>query len=335
MGRAEAIKLNTEGVLLKPSKSLHMYVRYMEENLLRIFSIDGTPKCTITDKICTSHFDQCSITTDDSYVYCLNYNRCKDPSVLNASALPTFHYYSSVKKHLAMNLKIPPLIFVDAALSPIQNNIYAYHAQPFRFPLKKTDTDNSKTFNDEEINRGIYLYNCNLDTWFPVPSTKKLLQLSCMTVCENMLYLIGGQNANRSSENYSQFYDFRVGIWQALPRSFSTHVGAGCSTMNGKIYVCGGPGKIAELYDPIAGKWDLIAPMSTDACFHSVIPYMGRLWAMGNYKRDYVSTSFICSDDLSIDVYSATSNLWTISSMMTEAAVNTTNPHTVIDNIVL
>ena len=106
---------------------------------------------------------------------------------------------------------------------------------------------------------------------------------------------------------------------------------AGCSTLNGKIYVCGGPERNAQRYDPIAGKWDLIVSMNADACFHSVIPYLGKLC----YKHNDANTCFICSDDLPIDVYDPTLNQWAISSIMIEAAVHTTNPHTVIDNIVL
>ena len=54
-----------------------------------------------------------------------------------------------------------------------------------------------------------------------------------------------------------------------------------------------------------------------------------------NFTHNDAHTSFVCSNDLSIDVYDPTLNQWAISSIMTEAAVHTTNPHTVIDNIVL
>jgi len=142
-------------------KSLNVYVKYSRKNLIRVFSVQNTERCSLACQISATDSNQWveSIAIGD-YLYSLHYVR-RNPKIANISN-QSFSAYTSVDMRSSLSLTIPPVIFDDVNLCSIRNNIYAYN-QTLSRRIPKTNSLNSSTFNDEEIERGIYVYNCELD----------------------------------------------------------------------------------------------------------------------------------------------------------------------------
>jgi len=184
-------------------------------------------------------------------------------------------------------------------------------------------------FNDEEAQRGIYLFNLERGCWFPVPAMRNKVDDACMATCDDILYLFGG-NANANSPNvYSQAYDHRTGEWRKLAKSIHEHEGAACCELGGKIYVCGGSSDWnVERYDSAADKWETLQSLNVPMIHHRLVPYAKRLWAMGSYIDNEPSCN------LTIEIYNPQSNKWTLSSILREAAKKVTT-HVFIQDAVV
>lgn len=90
----------------------------------------------------------------------------------------------------------------------------------------------------------------------------------------------------------------------------SPRANMGAATMDGKIYVAGGHGALAdlrtlELYDPATNSWASLPPMAAARSRLMVAASGGKLYAMGGQLRtvDYVMSS--------VEVYRPTAQTWT------------------------
>ena len=130
--------------------------------------------------------------------------------------------------------------------------------------------------------------------------------------------MIGGVNKKDIlGSEFIQSYDHRAGEWQLLPKPSYGYSGAACCALNGKIYVSGGLNNDlkAEVYQPIAGKWEKMKPMNRKLESHRMVSYANMVYAMGGYIR----TNNKCSKNLSVDVYDPASDSWVSSTVLAEA----------------
>ena len=155
---------------------LHLYVKYAErneQNVLTMFSVSNDNDCYVTDRISLANDNHLirSVALDDFHLYSLHYGG-KEQS---------FRVYNSADMRSSVaSLNSPPVNFEDVTLCPLQSKIYAFsHGLPSLINAA-TRPKNSWKFSIEEIGRGIYVYNCDLDSWFPVPAMKNPLKNSCV-----------------------------------------------------------------------------------------------------------------------------------------------------------
>jgi len=263
---------------------------------------------------------------NDDRLYCLQYVR-RNPE--NNGDYQSFCMSSTVDMCATLTLKPPPVILDDVSLCPSKNSIYLYNQTLSR--RRSSSVNHMFHFTDEEISNGIYVYNCELDHWFPVPLMPAQVKDASLVLLDCMLYLIGGFPPS----NY--VFDQRVGKWQVFSEfpiaADCYHVRADCATLNGKIYVCGGVGtEIAEQYDPKIGEWETIAPMMKPMQDHRIMPFSDKIWVMETFFED------ICSHNFSdiVHVYDPSLNEWKNSSILSKAVEEAfgTTEGTILDCVV-
>jgi hypothetical protein len=223
-------------------------------------------------------------------LYCLKVSRIGIPKEQR------FCTYSSINASLTDTVRLSTLpldmISFNLASLPDENRVYLYNV----FADKNSVIDEGRAvslgFDSEEICRGIYCYNCELDKWFPVPKMKSRMRGACMTATHNMVYLIGGESYDREYSRgeigYAQAYDYRVSDWIKIPNTHKLYncTVRSCSSIDGKIYVS--DGYSIEVFDPVAGKWDLIIDAGTTVegygqyfYIHQMKFYENLLWLNG------------------------------------------------------
>jgi hypothetical protein len=314
---------------------LHVFVKHKDVNLMRIYSVNGDGDCCVSNEIAQTHPQQwvrCVTRADNSYMYAFNYFRVD--SKLRTVSDQTFSAYTSVSMRRELRLKSPPLIFEECDMCGLRNNIYVYNEWIFKEAVRTNSSHSSAAvFDDDEIGRGLYVYNCEVDDWFSVPKMKRQLEGSCMVACDDILYLIGGEASDGTVPGgYVQAYDHRAGKWRRLPETNHLYTGAACCAIDGKIYVSGGrvSSREVERYDPVAGKWETITSMNKKMVYHRMVNYSNRLWAMGSFDMEGHP-----ANDLSIEMYNPKSMRWSsFVAVSLTAAGKTTSPGTIMEAIV-
>jgi hypothetical protein len=320
--------------LLEAETSLHVFVEHREEKLMRIFSINKANFCSISTTVSqTDPLHLVDGVSNDSHLFCLNHSSSV-ASAQETNQFQKFCAYTSVSLCPELRLSTPPLIFRYIQMRALQNSIYVYNVFIFNEVTRQTGLSPSVTlFDNEEIRRGVYAYNCEVDNWFPVPKTRRKLRESCFTTCDGSLFLIGGEAADKSiPAGYGQAYDYRIGKWRELPKTHDNYVSAACCAVEEKIYVCGGAANEAistERYDLVAGKWEKMAPMNKRRLCHKAVNYLNRLWVMGmSFSDGELST------DLSVEVYDPKLNKWSSFPALKELAEQTTSSGAILDAVV-
>jgi hypothetical protein len=318
----------------KAESLLHIFVTHEKEKLMRIFSINETRHdCVISAEV--SHEDReqkVRNVLNDVYLYSLNYSRIgRHPSRAIQEEFQTFCAYTSVSMNTKISLKKPPLIVEDVDMCALRTNfLYMYNKFNLEEEAIRTNSSTSVTlFDNEEINRGMYVYNCEVNNWFPVPTMKKQLDESCLAACNETLFLIGGQASDGTiPAGYAQAFDYRIGKWQELPKTNYNYCGAACCAIQGNIYVCGGwcyEFTPAEKYDSVAGKWEKLAcrPMGKGQVYdHRAVNYLNQLWVM------------LTTKDFSVEIYEPKMNKWSSSLALKKAVKKTASPVYIVDAVV-
>lgn len=316
----------------KNKTSLHIFVNYDDENMTRVFSINHGINCTISAKFRQSNPSLWarSVSMENVSLYCLKYSSYTKTMPTNFKQIFTMHSTVDVSSS-GFLLQPPPLILNEIGMCSLQRNVYVYNELIFNRAIR---TESSHwNFPGEEINHGVYAYNCEMDNWYPVPKLKKKLGFSCMTSCNDTLYLIGGENSDETiSANYAQAFDYRAGEWRELPTTRYKYSGAACCAVDNKIYVCGGthnPQNQVERYDTIAGKWETITPMNQKMAYHCAVSFSEQLMVMGN-----VDESDGPANNLLVQIYKPKSNKWKNSSILMNAAKAITYPARIMEAVV-
>ena len=112
-----------------------------------------------------------------------------------------------------------------------------------------------------------------------------------ISVCESMLYVVGGSSNEDRALRSVEFYDPKSDSW-ASARSLATEVsGVSVATLAGYLYAVGGcdgngkPVAIVQRYSPRLNKWQYITPMNSSRMRHSVV-VSTYLYSFGGYGSD-------------------------------------------------
>lgn len=289
-------EVHFESLIAENENLLSVFIKFRGDNevsdldRVKVYQINKDPVSVSMCKAWVSEFCHTymkCVAINNSSLYCLNYSQRG----------MEFSISSSVDMRSKQILKSPPHDTYAFDLHEMQNNVLLY---------------------DMKVN-DLHSYNRELDEWFPVPQMKKRKKVACVTVCNDtdLIYVIGGGdygNVFSSPSNTVQVLDYRVGKWWELPQTITKHMAGATCSYRGKIYVISGASRQeisnCEVYNPVAGKWELIE--SPDAAFnhHRLIPYENELWVVGGMRNlEY---------NLGVHIYNPVSNKWRFSDLYTK-----------------
>uniref|UniRef100_A0A8C5DSI7 Kelch like family member 10 n=1 Tax=Gouania willdenowi TaxID=441366 RepID=A0A8C5DSI7_GOUWI len=133
----------------------------------------------------------------------------------------------------------------------------------------------------------LWRFNLVTHTWQQMSPMQESRYLMSVTVLKGCIYAMGGYRDDdgtllRTAERYQP----NINQWTFIASMNEERISASCSTLNNKIYICGGWNNIrslntAEYYNPDTNQWTLITPMGTPRCGLGVITYMGHIFAVG------------------------------------------------------
>uniref|UniRef100_A0A8C5ETF3 Kelch-like protein 10 n=1 Tax=Gouania willdenowi TaxID=441366 RepID=A0A8C5ETF3_GOUWI len=120
-------------------------------------------------------------------------------------------------------------------------------------------------------------------------------------------------------------YQPNINQWTFIASMNEERIRASCTTLNNKIYICGGRSNrvlnTAEYYNPDTNQWTLITPMGTPRCDLGVVAYMGHIFTVGGRDgfRDlrsaeaYDPVTNTCNRVLNTaEYYNPDTNQWTL-----------------------
>jgi hypothetical protein len=167
----------------------------------------------------------------------------------------TFSTSSSVSLFVDAYLKPPPLMLNKFEMCGMGESIYIYDRNAASNIIRNVQ---SSSFDEEELARGVYHYNRDVDVWLPLSPLREKNFNACMTCDNQRVYIIGGTAGARGVSHSVQAYDNRTRDWQMLESTFSALENSTCCVHKGKVHVCYYNDTLfsAEMYDPVAGKWE-------------------------------------------------------------------------------
>uniref|UniRef100_A0A8C5DF04 Uncharacterized protein n=1 Tax=Gouania willdenowi TaxID=441366 RepID=A0A8C5DF04_GOUWI len=110
--------------------------------------------------------------------------------------------------------------------------------------------------------------------------------LMSVAVLKGCIYAMGGyRDSDSTSRRTAERYQPNINQWTFIASMNLGRSYASCTTLNNKIYICGGWSNgamnTAEYYNPDTNQWTLITPMGTHRYKLGVIAYMGHIFAVG------------------------------------------------------
>uniref|UniRef100_A0A8C5GRP1 Kelch like family member 10 n=1 Tax=Gouania willdenowi TaxID=441366 RepID=A0A8C5GRP1_GOUWI len=175
-------------------------------------------------------------------------------------------------------------------------------------------------FRNSTSHRTAERYQSNINQWTFIASMNEERRNASCTTLNNKIYICGGWNYG--ALNTAEYYNpdtnqwtlitpmgtprYDLGVVTYMGRIFAvggrdrlkflssaeaydpvtnTWIRASCTTLNNKIYICGGRSNevlnTAEYYNPDTNQWTLITPMETPRYDLGVVAYMGHIFAVG------------------------------------------------------
>uniref|UniRef100_A0A8C5GTB4 Kelch like family member 10 n=1 Tax=Gouania willdenowi TaxID=441366 RepID=A0A8C5GTB4_GOUWI len=154
----------------------------------------------------------------------------------------------------------------------------------------------------------VWRFNLVTHTWQEMSPMQEPRALMSVTELKGCIYAMGGYRDDdgtllRTAERYQP----NINQWTFIESMNEERISASCTTLNNKIYICGGWSNIrslntAEYYNPDTNQWTLITPMGTPRCGLGVVAYMGHIFAVGG--RDGFR------DLRSAEAYDPVTNTW-------------------------
>uniref|UniRef100_A0A8C5GIM3 BACK domain-containing protein n=1 Tax=Gouania willdenowi TaxID=441366 RepID=A0A8C5GIM3_GOUWI len=154
---------------------------------------------------------------------------------------------------------------------------------------------------------GVWRYNLVTHTWQEMSPMQESRALLSVTELKGYIYAMGGGRENDViSHRTAERYQPNINQWTFIASMNFGRSYASCTTLNNKIYICGGMNNnvlnTAEYYNPDTNQWTLITPMRTHRYKLGVVAYMGHIFAVGG------SDGF--RDLRSAEAYDPVTNTW-------------------------
>lgn len=191
-------------------------------------------------------------------------------------------------------LRPPPYGVTTYQLTAVYNTVYLYKGDVTSCRIY--DSVLYSYYKNNNKSDFLFAYVYDLNKWFSVPKPKVETYNSCVASMNNLLYLLGGSKytntLDRGEANLAQCYDHRSPCWIPLPNmSFDRIYGAACCH-NEKLYVSGGESNALEVFDPVAGRWEILESMQYLRAAHALVSHRNGLWAIGRKSTNPVEVYY-------------------------------------------
>uniref|UniRef100_A0A8C5ETV8 BACK domain-containing protein n=1 Tax=Gouania willdenowi TaxID=441366 RepID=A0A8C5ETV8_GOUWI len=131
----------------------------------------------------------------------------------------------------------------------------------------------------------VWRFNLVTHTWQEMSPMQESRSFVGVTVLKGCIYAMGGYRDDGTSLRTAERYQPNINQWTFIASMNEERIRASCTTLNNKIYICGGRSNrvlnTAEYYNPDTNQWTLITPMGTPRCDLGVVVYMGHIFAVG------------------------------------------------------
>uniref|UniRef100_A0A8C5GTJ5 Kelch like family member 10 n=1 Tax=Gouania willdenowi TaxID=441366 RepID=A0A8C5GTJ5_GOUWI len=132
----------------------------------------------------------------------------------------------------------------------------------------------------------VWRFNLVTHTWQEMSPMQESRYLMSVAVLKGYIYAMGGyRNDDGTSLRTAERYQPNINQWTFIASMNEERIRASCTTLNNKIYICGGRSNevlnTAEYYNPDTNQWTLITPMETPRYDLGVVAYMGHIFAVG------------------------------------------------------
>uniref|UniRef100_A0A8C5GRW2 Kelch like family member 10 n=1 Tax=Gouania willdenowi TaxID=441366 RepID=A0A8C5GRW2_GOUWI len=125
----------------------------------------------------------------------------------------------------------------------------------------------------------VWRFNLVTHTWQEMSPMQEPRYLMSVTVLKGYIYAMGGcRDDDVISHRTAERYQPNINQWTFIASMNFGRSYASCTTLNNKIYICGGMNNrvlnTAEYYNPDTNQWTLITPMGTHRYKLGVVAYM-------------------------------------------------------------
>uniref|UniRef100_A0A8C5E2W5 Uncharacterized protein n=1 Tax=Gouania willdenowi TaxID=441366 RepID=A0A8C5E2W5_GOUWI len=132
----------------------------------------------------------------------------------------------------------------------------------------------------------VWRFNLVTHTWQEMSPMQESRYLMSVTMLKGYIYAMGGcRDDDGTLLRTAERYQPNINQWTFIGSMNEGREDASCTTLNNKIYICGGWSNrslnTAEYYNPDTNQWTLITPMGTPRCDLGVVAYMGHIFAVG------------------------------------------------------
>lgn len=152
-----------------------------------------------------------------------------------------------------------------------------------------------------------WLYSISNKTWKQAPPMPERRVFSGYIQQGNKLILIGGMKGNGVHSGDVNAYDIASGKWSTLPPLPSPMTRVGACLSGGKLYVSGGYNGESDraaknsaqvlCFDFKKNGWTRLPSMPTPRHAHRLLPFQGRLWAVGGHGNNELAEGKVESFD--------------------------------------
>lgn len=147
------------------------------------------------------------------------------------------------------------------------------------------------------FNGNIYVFggwdNNNLK--IPILSNQNFFSRFCLNIYNSFNDIVN-LFSSVYFKNCAERFDCQQNVWEMVAPMKFARCGASAAVYNGCIYIAGGGSaslfakQSVEKYNPRSNTWSEVAPMINPRQYFTLTPFAGRLWAIGGYCGESLSS---------------------------------------------
>jgi N-acetylneuraminic acid mutarotase len=171
---------------------------------------------------------------------------------------------------------------------------------------------------NEEALRSVEVYDFATQQWSPLPTEMETARNDhgCV-VCEDKLYVVGGEDAEHTALASVEAYDFAIETWSILPAPMPQAracISNAVVQHKGKVYVVGGDDgeenlQSVAVYDIAAEAWSVLpTEMMVHRENHAATVHGNKIYVLGGVDQGW-------TDLRSVEVYDIAAGEWSMMSV--------------------